>query len=74
VNSWLTRGLRYLFGGMRRGQTGLAGVGAAMTVVGWLRRRAAPKRELLWAKNLKDGQAVKIRMVRGEIVDVEAGE
>jgi hypothetical protein len=45
-----------------------------MTIVGWVRRRAAPKRELLWAKNLKDGQSVKIRMVRGEIVDVEAEE
>jgi hypothetical protein len=74
VSSLLTNGLRYLFGGARRGQTGLAGVGAAMTIVGWLRRRAAPKRELLWAKNLKNGETVKVRMVRGEVVDVEVGE
>ena len=45
-----------------------------MTIVGWVRRRRGPDRELLWAKNLKDGETVKIRMVRGEIVDVEDGE
>lgn len=74
MNSWLSRGLNFLFGGARRGQTGLAGLGAVMTIVGWLRRRRGPDRELLWAKNLKDGETVKIRLVRGEVVDVEAGE
>jgi hypothetical protein len=74
VNRLLTNGLRYLFGGARRGQSSLAGLGAAMTIAGWLRRRRGPERELLWARNLKDGESVTIKMVRGEVVDVEVGE
>ena len=76
MNRMLRNGLHYLFGGARRGQSGLAGLGAAMSIYGWLRQRRGPERELLWARNLKDGETVKIKMVRGEVVgvDVEPGE
>lgn len=69
--NWIGHGLRFLFGGARRGQTGLAGLGAVMSLVGWIRRRSGPQRELLWAKNLKDGETVRIKMVRGEIVGID---
>lgn len=68
MNRLMALGLRQMFGGMRRGQTPLAALGAAMSVVGWLRQRSGPKRELIYAKNLKEGQALKIRLVRGETV------
>lgn len=67
-------GVRQLFGGARRGQPGVAGLGAALTLIGWLRSRRRG-RELIYARTLKDGETVKIRLVRGSatVDDTEAG-
>lgn len=62
-------GLRQLAGGLRRGNAALAGLGAALMAVGWLRRTARPKRELLYARTLKPGETLRIRLVEGDEQD-----
>jgi hypothetical protein len=57
------RGARMLAGGARRGNALLSGLGAALLVVGWLRRRGAPGRRLLYARTLRPGEALRIRLV-----------
>ncbi len=70
----LSFGLRQLFGGARRGQPALAGLGAALSIVGWLRSRKRPDR-LIYSRKLKDGESVSIRLLRGEtVVDETAVE
>lgn len=66
--SW---GVSGVFGGLRQGRPGLAGLGAAVTVIAWLRRRRAPAKQRIYAVNLEDGQAVRIRFLRGETVEDE---
>ncbi len=66
----IRQGARALFGGARRGSAPLTGLGAALLVVGWLRRLARPKRELIYARNLRKGETVGIRLLRsGEAVE-----
>ena len=60
-------GLRQLFGGARRGQPSVAGLGAALSIIGWLRRRRHGK-DLLYVRNLREGETVSIRLVRGRTV------
>lgn len=61
-------GSRQLFSGLRRGNTGAAGVGAALLLVGVLRDRRRPRKRLLYARNLSEGEAVRIRLLRGTSV------
>jgi hypothetical protein len=61
----LKYGPTYLFGGARRGQSPLAALGAAMTIIGWLRSRRGPERELIYSRTLKDGEAVTVKLLRG---------
>jgi hypothetical protein len=68
MNKLLANGLTYLFRGARRGQAPLSGVGAAMAIVGIVRNRRRPDRELIYARNLKDGEAVRVRLMRGSTV------
>jgi hypothetical protein len=68
MNRMVTFGVRQLFGGARRGQAGLAGLGAALAIIGWLRDRAEPK-QLLYRRNLKPGEEVRIKFLRGEAGD-----
>jgi len=65
MNKLVTFGVRQLFGGARRGQAGLAGFGAALAVVGWLRDRTEPK-QLLYKRKLKPGEEVRIKFLRGD--------
>ncbi len=51
---------RTLAGGARRGNAALAGLGAALLAVGLLRRKAAPRRRLLYARTLSEGEALRI--------------
>ena len=37
--------------------------------VGWLRRTTRPKRELLYARTLKPGETLRIRLVEGDEQD-----
>jgi len=62
-------GVRRLFGGSRRGQPLVAAFGAAVAIVGWLRRRGSGKR-LLFAERLAEGETMQITFRRGaEVVD-----
>jgi hypothetical protein len=72
MNKLMTLGVRQLFSGARRGQPGMAGLGAALTIAGWMRSRRRG-RELIYARTLKDGESVNIRLVRGEAVDDDGG-
>jgi hypothetical protein len=64
----LSWGVSRLFGGLREGRPGLAGVSAAVTVLSWLRRRRAPERQRIYGVELKEGEAVTIRFLRGDTV------
>jgi hypothetical protein len=65
-------GIRVLAGGARRGNSLLAGLGAAATVVGAFRRFAGPRRRLLYSRTLRPGESLRIRLVGSdEELDVE---
>ena len=73
----IRQGARALFGGARRGSTPLTGLGAALLAVGWLRKLTRPKRELLYSRNLRRGEAVRVRLLGSddsaegeEVVDI----
>jgi hypothetical protein len=56
-------GARALAGGARRGSPGLAGLGTALVILGWMRRHRRPRRELLFARTLRPGDAWRIRLL-----------
>ena len=64
-------GARVLAGGARKGNSALAGAGAAMVAVALLRRAAGPRRRLLYARTLEEGESLRIA-VRGAPEGVEA--
>lgn len=65
MSKLLSFGIRQLFGGARRGQPALAGLGAALAFIGWLRDRNHDN-ELLYKRRLRPGEEVRIRFLRGE--------
>jgi hypothetical protein len=67
MNRYLAIGLTQLFRGARRGQPFIAAAGAALTFVGLLRRFARPDRELIYARTLKDGQGLTVKLERGAV-------
>ncbi len=67
-------GLRQLFGGSRRGQPAVAAMGAAVALIGWLRRRSQDER-LLFKEDLAEGETLQITFLRNDtIVDRTAIE
>ena len=68
----LKDGARALFGGARRGNAPLAGLGAALMAVGWVRRLYRPDRELLFSRTLRKGESIQIRMLDAD--DPSEGE
>lgn len=76
MNRLLAVGLRELFGGARRGQPALAGLGAALAIVGFVRRFRRADKDLLSEYDLKEGESLKISFLRGHAVvassDVDA--
>lgn len=67
MNRLVTFGLRQLFSGARRGQPSLAGLGAALSIIGWLRGRSKGEK-LIYSRKLKSGEAVNIRLLRGTAI------
>jgi len=55
-------GSRALARGGRIGNSGMAGLGAALLAVGWLRKIYRGK-ELIYGQTLKKGEAVRIRLL-----------
>lgn len=69
MNKLVAFGIRQMFGGARRGQAPLAGIGAALAIIGWLRGRDKHDNELIYKRRLKPGQEVRIKFLRGESAD-----
>ncbi len=65
MNKFVVFGVRQLFGGARRGQPGIAGLGAALAILGWLRGRNH-NNELLYRRRLKAGEEIRIRFLKGD--------
>ncbi|HSR14388.1 MAG TPA: hypothetical protein VLL51_01455 [Gemmatimonadales bacterium] len=76
----IRQGTRAFFGGARRGSTALTGLGAALLAIGWVRRLARPKRELLYSRDLRKGDSLRIRLLgagdpaEGEDLTVRVGD
>lgn len=60
-------GVRQFFGGSRRGQPSVAALGAAVAIVGWLRRRSQEDR-LLFKEDLAAGETLQITFLRNDTV------
>lgn len=61
-------GVRQLFGGARKGQPFVTGLGAAVTILAWLQRRQPPKSERIVRRKLKRGEVIQIRLIEGDTV------
>jgi hypothetical protein len=57
-------GTRRLLDGIRVGDPKLVLWGAAIAAIGLVRRLGPPKRQLVYSRNLKKGEAIKIRLAR----------
>lgn len=53
----------------------MTGLGALVLAVGWLRKLARPRRELLYARTLRPGEALRIRLLQaGDPVEGDSPE
>ena len=57
-------GVKQLFGGARRGQPLLTGLGAAISIWG-LFRRFSGREKMVYSRTLKDGESLRITQARG---------
>jgi hypothetical protein len=57
-------GVRQLFGGARRGQPTMAALGAAISIWG-LFRRFSKKEKLIYSRELRDGESLRVSQIRG---------
>jgi hypothetical protein len=62
----LNNGLRSLAGGARRGNGIITAFGVALLAYEWIRRTTRPKRELLFSRTLRPGEALRIRLLDGD--------
>jgi hypothetical protein len=60
MNWLIAYGVRRLFSGSRLGQPWMAGLGAALALIGWLRDRREPPQQLIYRKVLRDGEAIRV--------------
>ena len=69
-------GVRRVAGGARQGRPATTAFGLALAIVGYARSRRGPGKELIYTRNLKAGETLKIRFSKdadGAAV-VEAGD
>lgn len=64
----LSFGVVFLFRGLRQGRPWLASLGAAMTLIGWLRNRPTDRGEPVYRSSLRSGRGIRIRYLEGEDV------
>ena len=69
MNKLVTFGIGQMFGGARRGYPGVAGLGAAIAIIGWLRSRDNHHNELLYKRKLRPGEELRVRFMRGDSAD-----
>lgn len=58
-------GVQQLLSGLRRGSSGGAGLGAALVLLGWMREHRRPAKERIYSRRLREGETMKIRLMRG---------
>ena len=58
----ISNGARALARAARVGNAGMAGLGTALLALGWL-RKLYRGRELLYARTLKPGEAIRVRLM-----------
>lgn len=69
MNRLVSYAMRKTFAGFRLGQPVIASLGAAVSLIGWLRRRnAGSGKELIYSANLDEGESVRVRFLRGQTV------
>ena len=73
IERFISFGVKQLFGGARRGQPILTGVGAAISIWG-LFRRFSRKEKMVYSRELSDGETLRISQRRGSatVTDEEA--
>ena len=59
-------GATLLARGVRRGNSPLSFLGAAVLAIGVIRTMGRPKRELLWSRTLKPGEGVEVVARKGD--------
>jgi len=64
MNRLAAYGVARLFAGARQGRPGMAGLGAAIGLIGWLRSRGEVGETLVYRRVLKEGETIRVRMVR----------
>ncbi len=67
-------GTQRLFRGLRQGDQRALLLGAGMLAFGWLRKTAAPKKELLYRKEVPLGSTVVVRYRKGDAPRLEITE
>jgi hypothetical protein len=67
-------GTQRLFRGLRQGDQRALLAGAAMLAFGWLRKTGAPKKELIYRKEVPVGSTVVIRHRKGDMPQLEITE
>lgn len=60
-------GMVKLFSGARQGRPFITGMGAALALFGWMRKRRGPSKERIYGKNLAEGETIQISFRRGEM-------
>ncbi|MGD2052194.1 MAG: hypothetical protein PVI35_06940 [Acidimicrobiia bacterium] len=65
MDGFLSFSLRQLFGGARRGRPLMTGLGGVLTVLAVARRFSRPQRTLLYSRTLREGETIRLRLVRG---------
>lgn len=68
IQRLLDLGIRGLFGGARRGQPIITSMSAGAALIAYLVKHRRPKKQLLYAKNLKEGQTIRISFLKGDAV------
>ncbi len=64
MNRLAAYGVARLFAGARQGRPGMAGLGAAIGLIGWLRSRGEAGETLVYRRILQEGETIRVRLVR----------
>ncbi len=64
LQRFVSFGVKQMFGGARRGQPLLAALGTAISIWGLFRRFSRDNR-MVYSRNLKDGESIRISQLRG---------
>jgi len=66
-------GVKQLFGGARRGQPIVTAIGAVLSIWGLFRRFGGSSKPV-YTRELKDGETIRVSMLRGDTAIEDAGQ